>query len=91
MLGQIWIKIYAKEKIKHNLSVYSLKSDIEKALITALKELDISQPILNMRHKKEWEEFSITRFTPNDFIDSVNFDIMEVSYIAPKAKNKVFY
>ncbi len=89
MLGQVWIKTFVNDRIKYNTLYPSTKINIEEALYTALKELDISQPIWNNKHKKEWEDFSLTRFKPNDFIDNVDFDFLEISYIAPKAdKNK---
>ncbi|NMD37307.1 MAG: hypothetical protein GYA87_01340 [Christensenellaceae bacterium] len=89
MLGQVWIKTFVKDKLKFNILYSSTKSNVEETLYCALKELDISQPIWNIKHKKEWNNFGLTRFKPNDFIDNVNFDFLEISYIAPKVnKNK---
>ena len=40
------------------------------------------------RHQQDWEEYSLTRFRPEHFVDSVDFDYMEVSFIFPEDEKK---
>ena len=40
------------------------------------------------RHRQDWEEYSLTRFRPEHFVESVDFDYMEVSFIFPEDEKK---
>lgn len=40
------------------------------------------------RHRQDWEEYGLTRFLPDHFLESVSFDSMEISYIAPENAGK---
>ena len=39
-------------------------------------------------HEADWEEYSLTRFRPEHFVESVDFDYMELSYIFPDDKKQ---
>ena len=52
------------------------------------RKLYISHPIWLYKNEREWEEFGHTRFLPDAFLDSVDFDRMEIEYIDPDAKKK---
>ena len=53
----------------------------EEALRELLPRLDISQPMWLPRHRQDWDEYSLTRFRPEHFVESVDFDYMEVSFL----------
>ena len=38
--------------------------------------------------EREWDEFGQTRFLPDDFMESVNFERLEIEYIDPDAPKK---
>ena len=59
-----------------------------KGFSTFSRKLDISHPIWLDKNEREWEEFGQTRFLPDAFLDSVDFDRMEIEYIDPDAKKK---
>ncbi len=58
------------------------------ALREALPEIDLGQPLWLPRHQADWEEYALTRFLPEHFVESVAFDRMEVCYIFPEEEQK---
>ena len=60
----------------------------EEALRELLPRLDLSQPVWLPRHRADWEEYALTRFLPEHFMEAVPFDFMEISYIFPEDEKK---
>ena len=69
------------------LYCYDLGSPAE-LLEEACRKLDIGRPIWLDKHQREWDEFGLTRFLPDDFLESVDFQRMEIEFIDPDAKKK---
>ena len=64
----------------------------KEALDEVCHALDISRPLIIPRHERDWEQFGLTAFLPEHFVESVHFDKMELQYIDPdKKKQKNFY
>ncbi len=61
---------------------------VEEALRELLPKLDLSQPMWLDRHRQDWAEYSLTRFKPEHFMEPVDFDFMEISYIFPEDEKK---
>ena len=62
--------------------------DQHEALREACHTLDVPFPIWLDKHTREWEEFGQTRFLPDDFLEPVDFQRLEIEYIDPDAKKK---
>lgn len=88
MEGKIWVKLIKKHKIVDDKVVVCQKDKPQKALYQACKELDLSQPIWLDKNERDWQNFALTSFRPEDFIDAVSFDTMQISYIAPIKEKK---
>ena len=69
------------------LYLYDIDSPIS-LLEEACRKLDIARPIWLDKHSREWDEFGQTRFLPDDFLESVDFQRLEIEYIDPDAKKK---
>ena len=50
--------------------------------------LDVSRPVIIPRHERDWENFGLTTFLPEHFVESVSFDKMELQYIDPDRKKQ---
>ncbi len=86
--GKLWIRLIRKHKVTHSLMVPSNREDPQEALRQALPTLDLSQPMWLPRHQADWDEYALTRFKPEHFVDSVPFDSMEISYIYAEDEGK---
>ncbi|MEG0996493.1 MAG: hypothetical protein RSH26_05980, partial [Clostridia bacterium] len=79
--GKLWIRLVKKHRVARDVMVPCTRDDPCAALREALAKLDLSQPMWLPKHLKDWSEYALTRFKPEDFMDSVWFDSMEISYI----------
>ena len=86
--GRMWLRLMKNNRSKRDLTVACDFEHPELALREAMHQLDLSMPVWLPRHQKDWREFSLTRFTPEHFLESVNFDRLEISFIAPDDKPK---
>ena len=86
--GKLWIRLMKKHRVERDALTPCTRDDPRAALREALPKLDISQPMWLPKHLKDWSEYALTRFKPEDFVDSVWFDSMEISYIFSEDEKK---
>jgi len=80
-----WVKLKTEDIIRQHITVEAL--DLNAALVTALGTLDLSKPIVCEKHFAELERFSRTVFYPDDFVDAVDFDTLEIEIITRRKKH----
>jgi len=86
--GKLWIRLIQKHKVITSLMVPATRDDPQEALRQALPSLDLSQPMWLSRHQSDWDEYALTRFKPEHFVESVPFDSMEISYVYGEDEGK---
>ena len=86
--GRLWVRLMKRHRVERDALIECEHENAEEALRELLPRLDLSQPMWLPRHHQDWEEYSLTRFRPEHFVESVDFDCMEVSYIFPEDKKK---
>ncbi len=86
--GRLWIRLVKKHRIAKDVLVPCTRETPQEALREALPKLDISQPLWLPRHQADWDEYALTRFRPEHFVDAVWFDSMEISYVYPEDEKK---
>lgn len=82
MQGKVWAKLHKKTKIVKDFSITIEKSKIERELSEVCKHFDISSPMWSNKNNSEWENYNITRFYKDDFIDDFPYDNLEIVFIA---------
>jgi len=80
-----WVKLKTEDIIRQHITVEAI--DLHSALVTALTALDLSKPVVCEKHHAELERFSRTIFYPDDFIDFVDFDTLEIEIITRRKKS----
>ena len=88
MQGRIWIRMMKGHTCLRDVVVPCNRQAPQEALRNTLPDLDISQPLWLPSHEADWEEYALTRFFPEHFVDSVAFDRMELNYIYPPEEEK---
>lgn len=88
MQGRLWIRLIRKNRTMTDLITPCERDDPQEALRQALPQLDLSQPLWLPRHQADWEEYALTRFLPDHFVDGVSFDRMEISFLFPDEKDR---
>lgn len=86
--GRLWIRLMKKHRVARDLTVPCTREDPVSALREALSQLDLGQPLWLPRHYADWEEYALTRFFPEHFVESVNFESMDISYLFPDEEQK---
>ena len=77
---KIWAKTLSDDKITRDLMFKRFeKFDIEKfsdCLMEICYELDIPTPVVLTSHTTNFAQFNIVRFKANDFVESVDFEVL---------------
>jgi hypothetical protein len=91
-MNKLWITTVLDGKITRNIVAdWDGKQKTEDALNESLEDacdsLNLSMPIIMKKHISELNSFRRTKFLPEHFIESVDFDRMELEIYDSK-KNK---
>jgi hypothetical protein len=88
---KIWGKTLKRNKIKDSHMVeYDMELTHEavfNGLYEICKKFDLSSPIVLEKHKKDMDNFLLMRFSPQDFIEEVDFDRLEIEIYLEKKNN----
>jgi hypothetical protein len=82
---RFWGKLKTEDRIIRDL--VQEDKDFQDALVSLCARFDISKPIVCDKHLKELRSFRRTLFYRDDFVESVDFDTLEIEIIDIK-KNK---
>lgn len=85
-MARIWGIIRIRERIAHDTVVELAQTDLDEALDSICRALDIPRPVVLRKHRNEFLRFFRTRFTPGDFIESVGFAAFEVEELRDRKK-----
>ena len=88
MATAIWVKTIRHHRTDRQTTVPCTRSNPYDALNEACHQLDLPQPLWLDKNHREWEEFGQTRFLPDAFFETVDFERMEIEYIDPEAPKK---
>ena len=91
MATALWVRIIRHHRTERQVTVPCDRGDAHAALLEACHEMDLPEPIWLEKNTREWEEFGMTRFLPDAFLETVPFERMEIEYIdpdAPKQKSR---
>jgi tRNA G26 N,N-dimethylase Trm1 len=83
---KLWAKEIKKNHIINSIVIKNKENidsskKMDKCLKEICKELDISVPVWLKKHGMEFSQFKYVTFYPQDFIDEVDFDKLEVELI----------
>lgn len=82
---RFWGKIKIEDIMKNDVVLE--EKDFLSALSAICARLDLSKPIICAKHHSEMKLFSRTVFYPDDFVESVDFDTLEIEIIGKKKKD----
>lgn len=77
---KIWAKTMTDHKIQKDIIYETIENYSRDTFFDHLSEicylLNIPTPVILDNHYHSFENFNNTKFSPNDFIESVNFDYL---------------
>lgn len=80
-MRSIWIRLMKKERIAKQATESLEFDDVAPALAVALEKMDLSAPVWLDKHQRDMEKFQMTSFKPDDFLEPVAFDRMDLSIL----------
>lgn len=80
-----WGKIKTEDRIIRDL--VRDDKDLPAALVSVCSQFDIGKPIICGKHIAEMRAFRRTVFYPDDFVEQIDFDTLEIEIIDTR-KNK---
>lgn len=86
--GRLWVKQVKGHRVEKDLVLPCERGEVRTVLREAMHEMDLSEPMWLKRHQSDWAQYGLTRFLPEHFMESVPFDRLEISYIAPDDEKK---
>lgn len=93
---KLWAKKYYKNHLMDSIVVKN-KEDIttsekrDKCLKEICQKLDLSVPVWLKKHTQEFSQFKYVTFYPQDFIDDVDFDKLEVELLDSEKKSALWW
>ena len=91
---KIWYKTVAGEKITGSEIREFNEKMTEESFLVQLRDvcdkLNVSTPVMLATHFKHFVAFNVVHFKRDDFIDSVDFDRMDVEIVRDKKQNQKY-
>ena len=81
MASGLWVKTIESHRIARQATVACTRDDPREALLEACHELDLPEPVWLDKNQREWDEFGMTRFSPDAFFEAVPFQRLEIEYL----------
>ena len=81
---RVWGKIKVEDRIQMDVTITD--NTFADALRAVCDHFDLTKPIVCAKHLSEIENFNRTIFYPDDFVESVSFDTLEIEIINIKKK-----
>ena len=81
---KVWASLHKNNETLCRVTRESDHPDASEALMECLeqiyKELDIAEPVWVKKHAQELSRYQRVKFLPEDFLESVSFDSMEIEF-----------
>lgn len=88
---KMWAKLIKDNKLIGQAVVpideaLSAEQTLKVCLEEICRELDLANPIVQSKHIRDMEQYRLTRFLPESFIEDVPFDRMDLNIFEDKPK-----
>ena len=87
-MSRLWAKIIVKHRIRQQATMPCSFDDAEQVLGEICREFDIPAPIWLGKQQREYENFRLTSFGPENFVEDVNFQKLEIEFLDDDDKKR---
>ena len=89
---KVWAKTVVEDKITRDIVYEYSSAENEDEFVSVLQEicglLDIPTPIATQVNFNHFVMFNNTRFKARDFVESIDFDVLDLEAVPEKEKKK---
>lgn len=83
----LWARAIKKQRIVRSETM-ELSDDLTETLTDLFTKMDLPRPMWLGKNDREWEQFRLTSFSKDNFIETIPYDKVEIEQIDPDAKKK---
>lgn len=87
-MPRIWAKIIVKHHIKRQTTEVCTFENIPEVLGEICKQFDIPTPLWLGKQERELENFRMTSFGPDNFVEEIDFQKLEIEYLEDDNKTR---
>ena len=87
-MARLWAKIIVKHRIYKQATEPCTFEEIPQALNKICKDFDIPAPMWLGKQEREIEMFRLTSFGPDNFIEEVDFQKLEIEFLEDTDKKR---
>lgn len=87
-MARLWLRVTKDHKIVRQETAPCQWGQERDVLVELCKQLDLPCPIWLSKHENEYDRFRRTSFQPEHFIESVDFDRMEIEFLDDTDKKR---
>ena len=87
-MSRLWLKVIRDHRIRESLTADCAWGEEKNALVEMCKQADLPCPIWLAKHENEFERSRKTSFSPDHFIESVEFDKLEIDFLDDSDKKR---
>lgn len=88
MATSLWVRLIRNARIEQQTTVPCTAKTVKTSLEDACHTLDLPVPIWLRKNENDWRAYQQTRFLQDHFMETIEFDRMEIELIDPDAKKK---
>lgn len=88
-MNRLWVRVIRKHRIVMDDAPACEWGDQHTALEQACHRMDLPNPLWLGKHEDEFEKFRRTSFTPDHFVESINFDRLEIEFLDDEHPKRV--
>ncbi len=87
-MTRLWLKTFKDHRINAQSVSECVWGQQSEVLVEMCKQLDLPCPIWLKKHEGEFDRFRRTSFLPEHFVESVDFDKMEIEFLDDSDKKR---
>ena len=87
-MARLWIRVVKDHKIAMQETAPCAWGEEKDVLIDLCKRLDLPCPMWLSKHESEYERFRRTAFKDEHFVESVDFDSLEIEFLDDTDKKR---
>lgn len=87
-MSRLWAKIIVKHRIKKQATMPCEFDNAQQVLSEICREFDIPSPIWLGKQEREYENFRLTSFGPENFVEDINFQKLEIEFLDDDDKKR---
>ena len=87
-MSRLWLKVIRNHRIALQDAETCAWGEEKDVLVEMCKRLDLPCPIWLSKHDSEYARFRRTAFSPEHFVESVEFDRLEIEFLDDSDKKR---